>query len=117
MCSAEARSANGFDPEMILDWLSEEDPERLVFLWRMADRVRREQVGESVHLGTLDLRSKGLVEIGLAEQGLLVTLVLNLTKQKQRHEIAACPKRKGRLFDLYVGSTFTVHLPAAQVEK
>ena len=56
MCSAEARSANGFDPEMILDWLSEEDPERLVLLWRMADRVRREQVGKSVHF-------RGLVEI------------------------------------------------------
>jgi len=39
----------------ILDWLREEDPARLGALWRRADAVRREHVGDEVHL-------RGLVE-------------------------------------------------------
>lgn len=37
-------------------WLSERDPERLAELFAWADRVRREQVGDAVHL-------RGLIEI------------------------------------------------------
>jgi len=40
----------------ILDWLRETDGHRLEELWRMADRVRREHVGDAVHL-------RGLIEI------------------------------------------------------
>lgn len=39
----------------LLDWLREEDPDRLDALWRRADQVRRELVGDEVHL-------RGLVE-------------------------------------------------------
>ena len=40
----------------ILDWLKEEREERLEELWRRADAVRRENVGDEVHL-------RGLVEL------------------------------------------------------
>lgn len=40
----------------IIYWLTEHRPERLEELWSRADRVRREQVGDAVHL-------RGLVEI------------------------------------------------------
>jgi biotin synthase len=40
----------------ILDWLHEEDPARLEELWTRADRVRRREVGDEVHL-------RGLIEI------------------------------------------------------
>ncbi len=40
----------------ILAWLREEDEERLAQLWRWADGVRRETVGDEVHL-------RGLIEI------------------------------------------------------
>jgi biotin synthase len=40
----------------ILDWLREERPEWLETLWEWADRVRRENVGDAVHL-------RGLIEI------------------------------------------------------
>jgi biotin synthase len=40
----------------ILHWLREEDPERLEALWQWADTVRRENVGDEVHL-------RGLIEI------------------------------------------------------
>lgn len=40
----------------ILAWLREEDPARLAQLWAEADRVRRETVGDAVHL-------RGLIEI------------------------------------------------------
>jgi biotin synthase len=40
----------------ILDWLRETDPARLAELWRLADRVRQENVGGEVHL-------RGLVEL------------------------------------------------------
>ncbi|HVN76815.1 MAG TPA: [FeFe] hydrogenase H-cluster radical SAM maturase HydE [Thermoanaerobaculaceae bacterium] len=40
----------------ILRWLHEDDEHRLEELWRRADRVRREHVGDAVHL-------RGLVEI------------------------------------------------------
>ncbi len=40
----------------VLNWLREEDEERLGELWRFADAVRRENVGHEVHL-------RGLVEI------------------------------------------------------
>lgn len=40
----------------ILFWLKEEDPSRLAELWRRADEVRRENVGEEVHL-------RGLIEL------------------------------------------------------
>ena len=41
----------------ILQWLREHDPQRLNALWERADRVRREHVGDDVHL-------RGLIEIG-----------------------------------------------------
>jgi len=44
------------DRQEILHWLRCEDPQELQMLWDWADRVRREQVGEAVHL-------RGLVEI------------------------------------------------------
>ncbi|MBX7258043.1 MAG: [FeFe] hydrogenase H-cluster radical SAM maturase HydE [Candidatus Hydrogenedentes bacterium] len=44
------------DDSDILSWLEEEDPDRLNELYRMADEVRREAVGEEVHL-------RGLIEI------------------------------------------------------
>jgi biotin synthase len=40
----------------IMRWLEEENPARLQMLWREADRVRREHVGDEVHL-------RGLIEI------------------------------------------------------
>lgn len=40
----------------ILGWLREEDPGRLETLWAMADRTRREQVGDAVWL-------RGLIEV------------------------------------------------------
>jgi len=40
----------------ILAWLREEDPARLETLWAEADRVRRENVGDAVHL-------RGLLEV------------------------------------------------------
>lgn len=43
--------------DAILNWLRCADPTRLDELWRAADTVRRETVGEAVHL-------RGLVEIG-----------------------------------------------------
>lgn len=43
------------DRTEILKWLREEDGERLESLWNQADRVRRENVGDAVHL-------RGLVE-------------------------------------------------------
>lgn len=42
--------------DQILSWLQEDDGPRLDSLWQEADRVRREQVGEEVHL-------RGLLEI------------------------------------------------------
>lgn len=44
------------DRQEILHWLRCDDPQQLDKLWRRADRVRTEQVGEEVHL-------RGLVEI------------------------------------------------------
>lgn len=41
----------------ILDWLREEDPQRLGELFQRADEVRRANVGDAVHL-------RGLIEIG-----------------------------------------------------
>lgn len=42
--------------EEIIGWLREDDPARLKELWARADRVRRENVGDEVHL-------RGLIEI------------------------------------------------------
>ncbi len=44
------------DREEILGWLRETDETRLADLWRQADRVRRQSVGDAVHL-------RGLIEI------------------------------------------------------
>lgn len=44
------------DREEILGWLREDKPHRLEELWRRADQVRREFVGDAVHL-------RGLIEI------------------------------------------------------
>lgn len=44
------------DKQDILAWLREADPQRLNQLWLDADRIRRESVGEAVHL-------RGLIEI------------------------------------------------------
>ena len=44
------------DRKEILHWLRCDDPQELQLLWDWADRTRREQVGEAVHL-------RGLVEI------------------------------------------------------
>jgi biotin synthase len=41
--------------DVLIDWLGEEDLERLETLWREADRVRAEKVGDAVHL-------RGLIE-------------------------------------------------------
>lgn len=42
--------------ESILEWLREHDPERLRLLWEAADNIRRQHVGDEVHL-------RGLLEI------------------------------------------------------
>ena len=44
------------DHREILQWLHEEDPQRLEELWRRADDTRRSHVGDQVHL-------RGLIEI------------------------------------------------------
>jgi biotin synthase len=44
------------DRQEILDWLREDKPRRLEELWRRADNVRREHVGDAIHL-------RGLIEI------------------------------------------------------
>ncbi len=46
----------GMDRAEILAWLREDRPERLEELWAAADKVRRENVGDEVHL-------RGLIEI------------------------------------------------------
>ncbi len=43
------------DRKEVLNWLREENPEQLEKLWQKADRVRREGVGDEVHL-------RGLIE-------------------------------------------------------
>ena len=45
------------DHDEIIRWLREEDPKTLTELWACADEVRRENVGDQVHL-------RGLIEIG-----------------------------------------------------
>lgn len=52
------RTGGGADMDRsgILNWLREDDEERLAKLWATADAVRREHVGDAVHL-------RGLVEI------------------------------------------------------
>ncbi len=40
-------------PELLLDWLKQEDPQELERLWQAADCVRRECVGEEVQLRAL----------------------------------------------------------------
>ena len=45
------------DHDEIIRWLREEDPEALTRLWARADEVRRDNVGDQVHL-------RGLIEIG-----------------------------------------------------
>ncbi len=47
---------NNLNTEQILRWLREMDAAALERLWAAADRVRRENVGDEVHL-------RGLVEI------------------------------------------------------
>ncbi len=44
------------DRRQIIGWLREERPEKLAFLWREADEIRRRRVGDEVHL-------RGLIEI------------------------------------------------------
>lgn len=44
------------DRKSLIDWLQENDPARLERLWQAADQVRRQQVGDDVHL-------RGLIEI------------------------------------------------------
>ena len=44
------------DKSEILSWLREDDPKRLKELWRLADEMRRQHVGQAVHL-------RGLIEI------------------------------------------------------
>jgi biotin synthase len=44
------------DRKQVLDWLTCDDPSRLPELWRMADAVRQQFVGDEIHL-------RGLVEI------------------------------------------------------
>jgi biotin synthase len=44
------------DRKQVLDWLTCDDPSRLSELWRMADAVREQFVGDEIHL-------RGLVEI------------------------------------------------------
>lgn len=44
------------EPELLEAWLRELDPSRLEALWQAADRVRRECVGDEVHL-------RGIIEI------------------------------------------------------
>ena len=44
------------DRQEILAWLREDDPQRLAELWQRADQVRRESVGDAIHL-------RGLVEL------------------------------------------------------
>jgi len=46
----------GMDRSEILSWLREEEEPRLAELWTRADRVRRENVGDEVHL-------RGLIEV------------------------------------------------------
>ena len=49
-------SLNPVMAEQLLPWLREDNPERLARLWTLANRVRREKVGDAVHL-------RGLIEI------------------------------------------------------
>ena len=49
--------ANLMQHKEIIRWLREDDPEVLTELWARADQVRRENVGDEVHL-------RGLIEIG-----------------------------------------------------
>ena len=46
----------GLTREEVLTWLKEEEEWKLSFLWQEADRVRREHVGDEVHL-------RGLIEL------------------------------------------------------
>jgi len=48
-------SVNPAAADCLLSWLREDDPDRLARLWERADEVRREEVGDAVHL-------RGLIE-------------------------------------------------------
>ncbi len=47
---------SNIDRKQVLDWLTCEDPSRLSELWRVADSVRQQFVGDEIHL-------RGLVEV------------------------------------------------------
>jgi biotin synthase len=56
MCSAKALRAISLDHATVKAWLQEGDPNTLEALWSEADRVRKAQVGDAVHL-------RGLIEV------------------------------------------------------
>jgi biotin synthase len=70
--------------EEIITWLKEEDESRLAELYRMADAVRREAVGDEVHIRTLvevsNLCARGCVYCGLRSGN------TNLKRYRMTHE-------------------------------
>jgi biotin synthase len=56
MCSAEAQRTSSLDHASVKAWLQEQNPTTLEALWSEADRVRKDRVGDAVHL-------RGLIEV------------------------------------------------------
>ena len=83
-------------PAEILRWLREDDPDALEALWARADTVRREHVGDAVHL-------RGLVEISnhcvrrCAYCGISVANRELARYRMTAAEIAACARRTAAL--------------------
>jgi len=77
------------NPNEILTWLKEEDKERLQRLWHLADTVRKQHVGDEVHL-------RGLIEISnfcMRQCGYCGLRAGNTTLERYRmtdDEIMAC---------------------------
>ncbi len=79
----------------ILNWLRETDPARLESLWQEADRVRKNHVGDEVHLrGLIEISSfcrRSCLYCGIRRQR-------NLERYRMsEHEILACAHRAVRL--------------------
>ncbi len=78
--------------QQIISWLQEEDSERLEELWSLADNVRREKVGNAVHL-------RGLIEISNRCQRQCAYCGLNVANTKlnrytmSKEEILDCANR------------------------
>lgn len=89
------RMESGLSREEILTWLRQEDEAALEHLWQRADAVRKQAVGDAVHL-------RGLIEISnhcIRQCGYCGLRAGHKSLQRYRmtdEEILACARRAGR---------------------